>query len=168
MWTDERVAFLRKRWAEGDSASQIAKKLGGVTRNAVIGKIHRLGLAGRPHVYEANGNKVKAAKQKAAARSAPTMKPLKAERLAIDLAIIKALPALGAPLGQAAGCRFIPSDPLVDSRVCGRATSVGGVWCAQHARLVYVPSKPRAKVRSVESDERARWLRDLEQAGRAA
>lgn len=46
-WTDERVARLSKLWAEGLSASQIANDLGGVTRNAVIGKVHRLGLSGR-------------------------------------------------------------------------------------------------------------------------
>ena len=46
-WTDERVALLKKLWLEGLSASQIAKQLGGVTRNAVIGKVHRLGLSGR-------------------------------------------------------------------------------------------------------------------------
>src|SRR5674476_385108 len=46
-WTDERVALLTKLWADGLSASQIAAELGGVTRNAVIGKVHRLGLSGR-------------------------------------------------------------------------------------------------------------------------
>ena len=46
-WTDERVEILKKLWGEGQSASQIAKELGGVTRNAVIGKVHRLGLSNR-------------------------------------------------------------------------------------------------------------------------
>ena len=46
-WTDERVETLKRMWAEGNSASQIAKELGGVTRNAVIGKVHRLGLSNR-------------------------------------------------------------------------------------------------------------------------
>ncbi|MBE7216994.1 MAG: GcrA cell cycle regulator, partial [Caulobacteraceae bacterium] len=47
-WTDDRVDSLRKLWLDGLSASQIAKQLGGgVTRNAVIGKVHRLGLSGR-------------------------------------------------------------------------------------------------------------------------
>lgn len=46
-WTDERVEILKKLWAEGLSASQIAAQLGGVTRNAVIGKVHRLKLSGR-------------------------------------------------------------------------------------------------------------------------
>lgn len=46
-WTDERVELLKKLWGEGLSASQIAAQLGGVTRNAVIGKVHRLKLSGR-------------------------------------------------------------------------------------------------------------------------
>ncbi len=51
-WSDERVELLKKMWGEGQSASQIAKELGGVTRNAVIGKVHRLGLSNR----NGNGN----------------------------------------------------------------------------------------------------------------
>jgi GcrA cell cycle regulator len=46
-WTDERVELLRKLWSEGLSASQIAAQIGGVSRNAVIGKVHRLKLSGR-------------------------------------------------------------------------------------------------------------------------
>ena len=46
-WTDERVEQLKKLWSEGLSASQIANRLGDVTRNAVIGKVHRLGLEAR-------------------------------------------------------------------------------------------------------------------------
>jgi GcrA cell cycle regulator len=46
-WTEDRVETLKKLWSDGLSASQIAKQLGGVTRNAVIGKVHRLGLSGR-------------------------------------------------------------------------------------------------------------------------
>lgn len=46
-WSDDRVEKLKKLWADGQSASQIAKELGGVTRNAVIGKVHRLGLSNR-------------------------------------------------------------------------------------------------------------------------
>ena len=46
-WSDERVAVLKKMWLEGNSASEIAKVLGNITRNAVIGKVHRLGLSNR-------------------------------------------------------------------------------------------------------------------------
>ena len=52
-WTDERVEKLKKLWSEGLSASQIAAQLGGVSRNAVIGKVHRLALPGRA---KAGGN----------------------------------------------------------------------------------------------------------------
>src|ERR1700733_8297420 len=47
MWTNKRVEILKKLWTDGLSASQIAAELGGITRNAVIGKVHRLGLSGR-------------------------------------------------------------------------------------------------------------------------
>ena len=69
-WTDERVATLTKMWGEGQSASQIAKELGGVTRNAVIGKVHRLGLSNR-----ATSNTKAPAKGKAAAKPAARAKP---------------------------------------------------------------------------------------------
>ena len=52
-WSDERVAILKKMWLEGNSASEIAKVLGNITRNAVIGKVHRLGLSNR----DANASK---------------------------------------------------------------------------------------------------------------
>ena len=65
-WTDERVELLKKMWSEGQSASQIAKELGGVTRNAVIGKVHRLGLSNRTA-----GTPAPAAKPEAKAKPAP-------------------------------------------------------------------------------------------------
>lgn len=78
-WTDERVETLKKMWTEGQSASQIAKELGGVTRNAVIGKVHRLGLSNRAGAAPAPAAPVApkpAAKEKA---PAPAAKPAKAE-----------------------------------------------------------------------------------------
>ena len=56
-WTDDRVDVLKKMWGEGQSASQIAKELGGVTRNAVIGKVHRLGLSNRATAPKATTKK---------------------------------------------------------------------------------------------------------------
>ncbi|MFQ6552987.1 GcrA family cell cycle regulator [Aestuariibius insulae] len=65
-WTDERVETLKRMWSEGQSASQIAKELGGVTRNAVIGKVHRLGLSNRAGATPAAPVKEKAAPKPAA------------------------------------------------------------------------------------------------------
>jgi len=73
-WTDERVELLKKMWGEGQSASQIAKELGGVTRNAVIGKVHRLGLSNR-----SGGGGASPAKSTAAEAEPPkAAKPAKA------------------------------------------------------------------------------------------
>lgn len=71
-WTDDRVEVLKKMWGEGKSASQIAKELGGVTRNAVIGKVHRLGLSNR----SGGASPAKAApKEKAPAKPSTPEKP---------------------------------------------------------------------------------------------
>jgi len=77
-WTDERVETLKKMWGEGQSASQIAKELGGVTRNAVIGKVHRLGLSNR-------AGTTGAAAKPAAASPAQKPKPAPAPKPKPDL-----------------------------------------------------------------------------------
>ena len=85
-WSEDRVETLKKMWGEGQSASQIAKELGGVTRNAVIGKVHRLGLSNRSTTTDKSGDKTKAkpaakkpaqpkAAPKAAAKAAPAATP---------------------------------------------------------------------------------------------
>jgi GcrA cell cycle regulator len=86
-WTDERIEQLRAMWSKGMTASQIAEELGGVSRNAVIGKAHRLGLQSRPSPVKSSdgegGSTRKAATPKpkpAAAAAAP--KPAPAPRVA--------------------------------------------------------------------------------------
>ena len=69
-WTDERIDRLKKMWSEGATASQIADELGGVSRNAVIGKAHRLGLDSRPSPVKPGEEK-----EKKAAAPAPAPKP---------------------------------------------------------------------------------------------
>jgi len=72
-WTDERIGTLKKMWEGGSTASQIAEELGGVSRNAVIGKAHRLGLKSRPSPVKANEKK-KAAKKAASKTASPSKK----------------------------------------------------------------------------------------------
>jgi len=92
-WTDERIATLKKMWEGGSTASQIADELGGVSRNAVIGKAHRLGLKSRPSPVKAND------KKKAPAKPAPAPKPA-AKKAAKPAS--KAAPAAAAPAKPAA------------------------------------------------------------------
>ncbi|MCF3933923.1 GcrA cell cycle regulator [Acuticoccus sp. M5D2P5] len=97
-WTDERIEVLRKLWAEGHSASQIATTLGGVSRNAVIGKIHRLGLSGR----------VKATKPRGSTRQrtnpAPAATPASTPSAAV---IARAKPQAAQPRAMAVGSTVV-------------------------------------------------------------
>ncbi|MCA0871268.1 GcrA cell cycle regulator [Seohaeicola saemankumensis] len=93
-WTDERVDLLKKMWSEGQSASQIAKELGGVTRNAVIGKVHRLGLSNRtatpaPAKTEAKEKPAAAAAPKPEAKPKPSPKTEPARPVTADAAPAK-------------------------------------------------------------------------------
>ena len=107
-WTDERIATLKKMWEGGSTASQIADELGGVSRNAVIGKAHRLGLKSRPSPVKA------AEKKKAAPKPKPAPKPVAkkaAPRPSPAPAPVKPV-AKPAPKADDA----VPSQPLPDKR----------------------------------------------------
>ena len=80
-WTEERVATLKELWEKGLSASQIATELGGVTRNAVIGKAHRMGLASRPSPVKGEAAKARPA----AVKKAPVKKQPKQRVTLLDL-----------------------------------------------------------------------------------
>jgi GcrA cell cycle regulator len=168
-WTDERVELLRQLWLDGKSASQISAQLGhGVTRNAVIGKVHRLGLAGR-----AKAPSSAAAPPRAA--SAPRMVPRPASngaRTAVRGATALALavePALDTrPVFQEddvvipmslrvtivdlkeAMCRWPLGDPTSsDFRYCG-SPAANGPYCAHHGKLAYQPVQDRRRERERE------------------
>jgi len=101
-WTDERIATLTKMWESGATASQIADELGGVSRNAVIGKAHRLGLKSRPSPVKPNDEKApgKKAAEAPAAKARPKPKAVAA----------KPVPAAAAPAAKPSS--DTPSQPL--------------------------------------------------------
>lgn len=162
-WTDERVALLRKLWTEGLSASQIAKQLGGVTRNAVIGKVHRLGLAGRATPSRPAKRPVRAARPRIVGPTAPRLRPPSA----VPAVIIPDLEPLKLEDGKAASvltlnesmCKYPIGDPNDPNfAFCGRASFGSHPYCQDHARLAYQPSQ--AKKRRVNApDELRRMLR---------
>ena len=116
-WTDERIAQLTKMWEGGATASQIADELGGVSRNAVIGKAHRLGLKARPSPVKANEKK-KAAKKKDAA---PAPAPKKAAPPVKAKAPEKApSPASEAPVREPEAPRAAASPPPNSQPIPGR------------------------------------------------
>lgn len=100
-WTDERIETLRKMWDSGMTATQIAEELGGVSRNAVIGKAHRLGLASRPSPVKPNAPEAKAAAP--AAETAPAPRPAPAPKPA---------PAAAAPERREIAPAAAPAQPV--------------------------------------------------------
>lgn len=104
-WTDERIATLKKMWEGGSTASQIAEELGGVSRNAVIGKAHRLGLKSRPSPVKANDKKKKTPAKKPAAK--PAAKKAAAKPAAKPVAKPAAKPAT-----PTANTSAVPSQPI--------------------------------------------------------
>jgi GcrA cell cycle regulator len=99
-WTDERIEQLKSLWSKGMTASQIADELGGVSRNAVIGKAHRLGLQSRPSPVKPNEPVAPKARPKAAAQPAAEAPP--------KAAAAPAQPAAAAPPAE-------PRRPAVDA-----------------------------------------------------
>lgn len=103
-WTDERINTLKKMWGAGKSASEIAEKLGGVTRNAVIGKAHRLGLSGRPSPIKKVAPKKAASAAAAPAKKAAAPKPVAAPKPKAAPAPVKRAapaPVKAAPVSRA-------------------------------------------------------------------
>ncbi|HEX4762613.1 MAG TPA: GcrA family cell cycle regulator [Sphingomicrobium sp.] len=88
-WTEERIERLKKMWHDGATASQIADELGGVSRNAVIGKAHRLGLEQRPSPVKPGEEKEKKAASAAAAPAKPAARA--------DAPLGRAAPSPGGP-----------------------------------------------------------------------
>lgn len=106
-WTDERIEKLTKMWEGGATASQIAEELGGVSRNAVIGKAHRLGLKARPSPVKANDKEAAPAPAPRAAKAPP--RPAPAAPAPRPAPAAAAAPARPAPAASAA-----PSAPAAE------------------------------------------------------
>jgi GcrA cell cycle regulator len=117
-WTDERIATLRKMWEGGSTASEIAAELGGVSRNAVIGKAHRLGLKARPSPVKANEKKKAAAPaKKPAAPAAVPARPAAPAESRAEVAEPAERPApprtpAPAPRAEPSADNAIPSQPI--------------------------------------------------------
>ena len=150
-WTDDRVETLKKLWLDGLSASQIAKQLGGVTRNAVIGKVHRLGLSGRAAPSHPSRPAFKAPRPPRP-MSTPVARPRSLEPRAHHLPAPRPAPFVELPgtatvltLGRHM-CKWPIGDPASDDfTFCGRRASDEGPYCIDHARVAYQPPQGKKK-----------------------
>jgi GcrA cell cycle regulator len=171
-WTDERVDRLKKLWSEGLSASQIAAQLGGVSRNAVIGKVHRLNLPGRAKAGGATSarsqKRVAAPVQARPANFAPrtitrtvarpagatmikedieieTLEEIVVVRDNVVVPIFKRVPLIRLTERT---CKWPLGDPLKDDFCfCGNDSPDNTPYCTYHQKLAYQPSAERRRVR---------------------
>ena len=134
-WTDARIEVLTRLWREGQSASAIARELGGTTRNAVIGKVHRLGLSGRAapaRPATRRPRRPKAGHPAVRVGRAPVLRPWPV--------LVEPAPLEGTADMVSVGahdCRWPIGDPKAqDFALCGRP-AVRGAYCAAHGALAY-------------------------------
>ena len=135
-WTDERVSLLKKLWGDGKTAAEIAKELGGVTRNAVIGKAHRLKLSNRASpIQQAKKTTITKAQnqntppEKKVQKSAPV---LKVDEVKGGVALTDLKPNQ---------CRWPQGDPREgEFGFCAAPCVPGMPYCAEHVAVAYQPA----------------------------
>lgn len=168
-WNDERVELLRKLWAEGLSASQIAGRLGGVTRNAVIGKVHRLKLSSRGRTTAAPARQKKTTTgnvgTKSVTRSTTVTRTVTIGATALQtqfdvepVARYHVRPAenVVVPISRRLQlvqlsertCKWPNGDPLTeDFSFCGNDAAESGPYCGYHSRIAFQPATERRRNR---------------------
>jgi GcrA cell cycle regulator len=170
IWTDERVELLRKLWAEGLSASQIAAQLGGVSRNAVIGKVHRLKLSGRGRTTTAPARPKKPSQPASAKPQTRPASAVRAQSASIGNTALQvqfdAEPAMRTiernvedvvvPISRnlqliqlnERTCKWPIGDPLAENfHFCGNDCADTGPYCRYHARIAFQPASERRRIR---------------------
>jgi GcrA cell cycle regulator len=167
-WTDERVELLRKLWSEGLSASQIATQLGGVSRNAVIGKVHRLKLSarGRTTAAQPRAKKIAPATPAVKVQTRPT-RTITATVGATALAaqfdaepvarqVLRPVENVVIPISRNLAlieltertCKWPNGDPLSEEfSFCGNQSGETGPYCGYHSKVAYQPASERRRAR---------------------
>ena len=138
-WSDERVQTLKALWTEGLSASQIARALGGVTRNAVIGKVHRLGLAGRASPARSDRPRLPMAPKASTLRNAVPTVVVEEDPLQLEDGHFATVLTVSDRM-----CRWPIGDPAESEfHFCGHGPKSGSPYCEAHARKAYQPQQAR-------------------------
>ena len=159
-WTDERVELLRKLWDDGLSVSQIADRLGGqVTRNAVVGKVHRLKLTGRGRVSPALVQPKKPAAIPARVAHTPSEERVSVARFEpppVRKEAVRPTEAVVVPISRRLAlteltertCKWPNGDPVSeDFSYCGNEAGASGPYCTYHRRIAYQPRQVRQRAR---------------------
>ena len=157
-WTDDRVKILKKLWSEGLSASQIANKIGDVTRNAVIGKVHRLGLEGRAKSIRSSDLSVSQLKSNVVSVTYSGNLALKAiidpinDVISVGQSITQGFEAVQISPGEHVTiltlnenrCKWPIGDPSdADFPFCGHEPKSKAPYCTEHSKVAFKPLRLR-------------------------
>lgn len=152
-WTDERVSVLKSMWGDGCSATQIAVELGGVTRNAVVGKLHRLGLCRNGPIAKPRPGRPKVALAKVIAiKTRIARQPIEVLELPPEPPPPPVMDVM--PFGRRCTlhdldkhkCRWPIGDPgLADFFFCGCPPLDHLPYCSYHTRVAYQPAVERRR-----------------------
>lgn len=153
-WSEETIERLKALWAEGHSTAEIGRRMG-VSKNAVVGKAHRLSLPARPSPIRRPDGEARARPTPPRRLSGPTLPPLATTSLPAE----PAAPALRPPPkpasvlrpvapprsgGRVAACCWPIGEPGTSSfRFCDAEAAQGKPYCAEHAQLAYVKVRDR-------------------------
>ena len=177
-WSEARVEQLKKLWIEGLSASQIAAEMGGVTRNAVIGKVHRLGLSGRAKSTASSVARPSARKpitpnrtptRDTSSRSSPSSgggthgnaalkMDAQPQNEAQEAPKAAPLENVVVPMSERVTimelrdsmCRWPMGDPTTaEFRYCGAKSDAGSPYCSYHCKIAYQPTSERRRERKL-------------------
>ena len=138
-WTEERVEQLKTLWNDGLSASQVARVLGGVTRNAVIGKVHRLGLAGRASPTRSDRPRHSSAHKSIVRTAPPEPEIVEEDPITLEDGSFATVLTINDRM-----CRWPIGDPSKgEFHFCGHNPKQGSPYCEAHARKAYQPQTLR-------------------------
>jgi GcrA cell cycle regulator len=149
-WTDETIARLRTLWDEGHSTAEIGRRLG-ITKNAVVGKAHRLALPARPSPIRRTAGEgrsaPRAAPRRASATTLPSLAvtaPVARPEPARSPPALRAVQAAPRPAGRISACCWPIGEPGTPSfRFCSDAAVGGKPYCAEHNAVAYVRVRDR-------------------------
>jgi GcrA cell cycle regulator len=136
-WSDDRVKQLKRLWQEGLSASQVARALGGVSRSAVIGKVHRLGLAARGSSSQPTRQRTPRSLRPQLAKSAPTIALVEVDPLPLADGTFATMRTIDKHM-----CRWPIGNPIsLQFHFCGRPNKANSPYCEAHAVRAHQPHR---------------------------
>lgn len=151
-WSEETIARLRVLWDEGHSTAEIGRKLG-VTKNAVVGKAHRLELPARPSPIRQSSDEARSPRRTERRRppAPPSLPSLPLRSLAVASAppqpaatVLRAVPSLVRPATRTSSCCWPIGEPGTrEFRFCSEAAVTGKPYCAEHVAVAYVRVRDR-------------------------